>query len=315
MPTHELFNQIQSSENILLISHRRPDPDTLGSATALAFLIQKNFNKQPRVFCIDPIPENCKFLGVEQFIIKQEDCDFNQFDLIIAVDCADAKITGIPELSAKSVSNPLNPRFAINIDHHATNTHYAGINIINPIASSTAEVVYDLIKTGGYPLNKEISTALLAGIISDTDNFTNAGTSAKTMNIAADLLKNQAQLKLISKNLSRKIDHDSLKIWGRVLSQLHYNEEYKILCAIVQKENNVELEGLANFLLMLYEPNIMMVIKEEADAKLKFSLRTTKDDIDVSKIAQHFGGGGHRKAAGFSIDGRLQRTEEGWEIF
>ncbi|MFH0988083.1 MAG: DHH family phosphoesterase [Parcubacteria group bacterium] len=321
MAEQELFKKINSAHNILLISHRRPDADTLGSATALAFLIRDHFKKAVRVFCVDSIPENCKFLGVEQFLMKKTECDFNNFDLIIAVDCGDEKQTGVPELFASlAISNIRMKEYShqsVNVDHHQTNSGYADLNIIDANASSTSEIIYKLLKENNLPITKEISTALLAGIVSDTNNFTNAATAGKTMTAAGDLLQRQARFKQVSTSLNRQLDIKTIKLWGRTLSELHYNEEYGVLGAIVPRSSDLDpavASGLSDFLMAQYRANIVAVIVEEPGNQLKVSLRTTADDIDVSVAAKHFGGGGHKKAAGFSMDGRLQWAEEGWEI-
>jgi len=308
----ELFSQIAESANILVVCHRNPDADTLGSGTALAFFMANELNKHVNLFCVDSLPKNLFFLNIDQFLISREELHLPNFDLIIYVDSADYSQTGL----AEELLNIRGQIFTVNIDHHQTNTKYADLNIVQQ-ASATAEIVGKLLKKQKAVLTKEISTALLAGIISDTTYFTNAGTTKESMALASELLKAGANIKAIVKNTWKKNSPEALKIWGRILSQLDYNETYKIVTAVISAEDSLApevFEGLANFLTTLYEANIILVMRETPDNLIKCSLRTTKDHIDVSKLAQKFGGGGHAKAAGFSLAGRLNKTELGWRI-
>jgi len=308
-----LFSLIKKSENILIICHRNPDADTIGSAGALAFYISEECRKPAAVFCANAIPKSLEFLAVGRFIIKEETPDLFKYDLVIAVDCGDISQTGLSEKFLQFSEHDVP---TANIDHHQTNSGYADINIVES-ASATADIIYKLFKERGIKLTKSISTGLLAGIIADTTYFTNAGTTKEAMAHASELLKNQADIKAIIKNTWRKNSPEALKVWGKILSQLQFNEQYKIVTAVISREDAIMpevFEGLANFLTTLYEANIILVLREEADGEIKCSLRTTKDNIDVSALAKKFGGGGHAGAAGFSLRGRLIRTENGWTV-
>lgn len=352
MPQNQFFSSIEKAKNILLICHRKPDGDTIGSATALAFFISRNTDKNAAIFCADPLPESLNYLNAKKFLISKEDLNISHFDLIIAVDCADEKQTGLPEiwknissfgrtgrteqpalnrtcsgagcsvptsppLHISGENNPIRATRSINIDHHKTNTNYADLNIVDSNASSTSEIISRLFKDNNIAFTKEISTGLMTGIITDTTYFSNAATNKNSMQIASKLMAKQANFKQIVSSTWRKQNLESLKTWGKILSQLEYIEQYKIVAAFIALEDQIDpeaLDGISNFLMSLYEPNIIIVIREEKNNTLKCSLRTTKEGIDVSKAAQHFGGGGHAKAAGFSRPGQLCKTDEGWRI-
>ncbi|MBI5077625.1 DHH family phosphoesterase [Candidatus Falkowbacteria bacterium] len=303
--------KIKSSENILIIAHRLPDADTLGAAGALCFYIARQLGQSVEFFCADAIPKSMEFLGLAEFISRSGALNLANCDLIICVDSGDPSQTGIAEqlLARENI-------FLINIDHHQTNTFYGDLNIVE-MSSATAEIVFKLLKSIGVKFTKEISTCLLVGIISDTTYFTNAGTTKESMAIASELLKNQANIKQIIQSTWRKNSPESLRTWGKILSQLHFNEKDKTVTAAIPRGDSVSpevFEGLANFLTALYEADIIIVMRETDDGFVKCSLRTTKDGIDVAKIAQARGGGGHAKAAGFSVKGHLEKTENGWEI-
>ncbi len=312
MPVEEFISALENKKNILLISHRGPDGDTLGSAAALAFFLE-SIGKKVSLFCIHEIPPLLSFINLEKFILK-ENLDLKNFDLIITVDCADLPQTGIPEkFSSLKNKIPL-----INIDHHVTNPNYGEINIVDPRASATAEIIYNLFKKLNVSFTKEITTALITGILTDTTYFSNSATTEKAVAAASDLLKNGAKLRQVIQNTWCKHSPKSLKLWGKVLSELQYNPEHKIVTAIVPPEDSMEkaeiFEGLANFLTSIYEADIIIVLRQDSDNTIKCSMRTTKNNINVAKLAQKFGGGGHPKAAGYSFPGKIIRTEKGWQI-
>lgn len=308
----KLLAQINASDNILIVSHRHPDADTLGAAGALCFFISKELVKSAALFCIDTIPKSLEFLGLTNFILSPSTLNLYNYDLIICVDCGDLSQTGITEHLLAKYDNA----FVVNIDHHQTNNNYGDLNIVEA-CSATAEIVFKFLKSINAGFTKEISTCLLAGIISDTTYYTNAGTTKDSMTISSELLKNQANIKKIIQNTWRRNSPESLKAWGKILSQIHFNKKNKTVTAGIAKGDNIApeaFEGLTNFLTTLYEADIIIVMRETADGFVKCSLRTTKDAIDVSKIAQAFGGGGHAKAAGYTVKGYLEKTENGWEI-
>jgi bifunctional oligoribonuclease and PAP phosphatase NrnA len=305
--THEL---LETSDNILILSHRNPDPDTVGSASALGFYLQsKNINFT--LACPNSIPENLTFLNSATFYSDSNLLDLNKFDLIMTVDCGDLTQTGISD----QIIENRQAFTLINIDHHQTNPHFGDINLVEA-AGATAEIILKFLKHKNALLDKNISTALLAGIVTDTSYFTNAGTTEQSMAFASTLLNSNADFKSIIRSTWKKNSPEALKVWGKILSQLHFNEKHKIVTAVISPEDDISsdvYEGLANFLTTLYEANIIFVIREN-DGIIKCSLRTIKDQIDVSQLAKLFGGGGHRKAAGFSIRGNLIKTDNGWRV-
>jgi len=312
LDSDKIFSLIKECKNILILSHRGPDADTLGSAGALAFYINSLPDKKVTIGNIDPVPTNLDFFDINQFYTNSEELNFFNYDLIITVDCGDTTQTGVAEKFLQ-VRGKIT---TINIDHHQTNPYYADINVVQP-AGATTELIYRFLKKHHIPITKEIGTLLLTGIITDTTYFTNAGTTKESMSIASELLRNKANIKKIIQNTWRNNSPEALKLWGKILSQLHFNEKHKIVTAVITKQDAIlpeVFEGMANFLTTLYEANIILVMRESDDNIIKCSLRTTKDHIDVSRLAQKFGGGGHAKAAGFSITGKLEKIEAGWSV-
>ncbi len=304
-----IFDLIKNSTKILLISHVNPDGDTLGAAGAFWHYGKEN-DKQVDFFCLHEVPKIFEYLGFKKTITK-ESLELNNYDLVIILDNANIKRTGIPE-KIKNCKVPL-----VNIDHHNTNLGFGTYNLIKADYSSTCEIVYELFNNCRENFSPQSATCLLTGILTDTDNFTNAATRNEAVAAAADLIKNGADIKKANQNIWKIQTADTLKIWGKILANLHFLPEEKIVMAVLTEEdlaNPDAVDGVANFLTKLYEANIIWVVQQHANNIIKCSLRTTKDNIDVSAIAKNFDGGGHQKAAGFSFPGTLKKIAGKWHI-
>ncbi len=314
----KILDSIKNSNHILLISHEKPDGDTLGASLALAHFLTKE-NKKYKHFCSDPVAGYFKFLPkIENIINNYTFINLNEHDLIMTIDCGDIKRTKIENDLLKFKKNiPL-----INIDHHESNDNFGHHNLVIPNASSTSEIVYNFFTYHNIPVDKYMATCLLTGIFTDTMNFTNAATSQESLKIASQLLGRGARINQIISNISQNKNLSALKLWGKILSRLEFNPDYNFAYTIItQKDirnNAIALadagEGLANFLSNIKDVDFILVLTEEDDNMIKGSLRTTKDNIDVSKLARALGGGGHKKAAGFKIKGKLAKNKKEWYI-
>jgi len=314
----KILDQIKRSDHILLISHEKPDGDTLGSSLALAHYLEKA-KKNHKHFCPDLPPVYFNYLPkIEKILTDRNLINLNEHDLVITLDCGDLKRTLITEHLEKNQRKiPL-----INIDHHQSNNHFGYYNLVIPQASSTSEIVYNFFTFCNIAIDKYMATSLLTGILTDTMNFTNAATNHECLKIASNLIAKGAKINQIISQISQNKNLSALKLWGKILGRLEFNPRHKAAYAIITKEDlkdgQISLEdareGLANFLSNIQDVDFILVLTEEDDNILKGSLRTTKDGIDVSKIAESLGGGGHKKAAGFKIKGKLAKNEKGWYI-
>lgn len=314
--TQKIFNSILAAENILLVSHKKPDGDSLGASLALAMALEK-MNKKHLVFCIDePRPYFSYLPEVENIFCDGDNLDLRYYDLIISLDCGDLKQTGIEEKIVSIFCNA----FLINIDHHRTNENFGHLNLVVDNASSTSEIVYELIKSFNVNIDKDMATCLLTGILTDTGNFTNGATTISSLKIAADLLVRGARFNQINESTLKNKPLSTLKFWGKILSRLEKNESG--LVSVVITLNDFEesqldanaLDGVANFLNNLDGAKGILVLKEEGEGIIKGSMRSNDDSLDVSAISKLFGGGGHKKAAGFTIKGKLVEQEGNWIV-
>jgi phosphoesterase RecJ-like protein len=303
----EVFNLINSSNNICIAGHKAPDGDCIGSVMALYHFL-KPLNKELTV-CIDGlIPFNYKPFVDEEIIAKE--LPNNEFDLLIVLDCSDAerlgKFRGAFELAKKSVC----------IDHHKTNQAYADINIIEPTISSTGELLYDILKSGGQSISKESATCIYVAILTDTGKFSYGNTSGDTHRKTAELIDMGVDVSYIDNIVYNSKPANVVKAFIDCISgiELHYGNKFgiaKITKSILDK-NNVEMgdiDGVVEFIREIEEVQVSCVLKEYDEKITKVSLRS-KNDIDVSKISVKFGGGGHAKAAGFEVNDTMENTKK-----
>ncbi|MFA6427623.1 MAG: bifunctional oligoribonuclease/PAP phosphatase NrnA [Candidatus Magasanikbacteria bacterium] len=304
--TKLIHNIITEHDNFLVVAHQNPDGDAVGSLSAMAGMLQ-SLGKKFQLFCVSPIP--AQFHYIPYILETSQDTElFKQnWGAIIVCDSGDLKYAGIEPFLPKEKIYPL-----INIDHHRTNAGYGDYKLIIEQASSTTEVIYYYMVQNGIRITPDIATALLTGLFTDTTNFSNSGTSRKALSIASSLVKKGAHISLIRKNLLHDKRFETLKIWGIILNRLMHDEKTDMVYTYVTQEDmNIyhitepELEGIANLMNNLSEGRATLVFRERNDNTIKISMRTTRDDIDVSHIAHAFGGGGHKKAAGFSVSGTM----------
>ncbi len=304
-PAKQIFDHLTlRAQRVVIIPHQHPDGDALGSATALAeFLVGQK--TEHAIFCATPAApkfdylEHAHKLSTDPVILKNA-------DTIILVDSGDLRYAGVAE-HLKG-----HPATIINFDHHATNEQFGHFNFVSTAAASTTEMIYKFFTHNHVRINHHMANSLLTGLITDTDNFTNAATSASAVTAAAELLRSGANLKLINNANLRNKTVPILKLWAVALSRLNLlpekNMAYTYITQADLHEYNVldnETEGIANFLNNVEGIDIALILKETSEGTVKGSFRTTHDTTDVSLLAKALGGGGHKKAAGFSVTGTI----------
>ncbi|MFC1687891.1 bifunctional oligoribonuclease/PAP phosphatase NrnA [Patescibacteria group bacterium] len=314
----DIKSRIEDAKNILIISHQKPDGDALGSSLALSHYLD-HLEKEHTCFCVHKVPQNFSFLpSADKFTDNHNDIRKNKYDLICVLDSGDLHYAGVEELlDALNEHKPI----IINIDHHPTNTHFGHLNLVHDQASSASEIIFRFLDFHRHQISQETATCLLTGIMTDTGIFSNLATTSSSLEAASRLLGYGARLRQIMLNTMRNMTLVDLQLWGRVLSRLKEDAETGIVSTAVTREDFEEFgikeeatEGIANFLNNLGTAKVVMVLKEYEKGKIKASLRTTHPDVDVSALAKTFGGGGHKKAAGFSVEGSLLEKENSWEV-
>ncbi len=305
---------VENATNIAIISHKNPDGDSVGANLALKNAL-KSLGKNAVSFAKDPIPASTEFLkGALEF---QTELNPGEFDLVFAVDCGAAYMMKYeidhPELLDKSKT------MLINIDHHPSNEHFGVVNVVDPSAAATVAIVFFLIQYLGAKITPEIATCLMNGLYSDTGSFRHSNTDPITLKIASNLVAKGADYKRIVKSQFHHNRINQLKLWGRVLSRARLNEKGATVSAVTERDfadlgaNPEDLSGVIDYLNSVPNSKFCILLAEDQRGNIKGSFRTQDDMIDLSKIAGIFGGGGHKKAAGFTIPGKLEQ-EVVWKI-
>jgi len=308
---------LKKSQRFFIVGHTKPDGDSIGSMLAL-YLVLTRLGKQVILACQDDLPTQFHFLPAADNIKKIDEVmgQLKGVDVVVSVDCGSYGLTGLGD-HLQTSSRPL----LLNIDHHHDNPGYGDINIIEGDKSSTAEIIYDLINTLAIKIDGEIATCILNGIFVDTDSFKNPNTSIETLRITSDLLSRGASLRQIAHSNLKDKSLTTLKLWGTVLSRIKKNQKLGIISTAVTnkdlvscKASHEDLDGIANFLNSVPDAKTSLVLSERDDNEIKGSLRTLYDEVDVSKLAAVLGGGGHKKAAGFTIPGKIINEGGKWKI-
>lgn len=306
---------IDRSQNILLTMHERMDGDDGGALLATGAQLEK-MGKTVTYAIKKGVPPNLCFLPGCKKITDDVEPQHGHFDLLITFGCSFKNRCGSEKIMA--LKAPI-----LNIDHHPDNSHFGHINVVDYKKSSVAELVYDFFLYNNWPITKDIATCLLTGIITDTGSFMHANTQSSTLKAAADLMRKGAiTSKIVGHTLKSKTPQ-ILKAWGKAVENSYYDAKHKIIYSIMTEKDLAEFknlpgaafEGFVETLNTVPEAKFAMFLRQDGGV-IKGSLRSDIfKNVDVSKIANVFGGGGHKLAAGFSVTGKLMKDETGkWKV-
>lgn len=304
--TNQLLLRFQ---RILIISHQRPDEDTLGAALSFHIYL-KSLGKTTAVYSADQPPACLSFMPEIGAVSSDPRILNEQWDLYFFVDCASISNTRLDE-------NFFRDKNVLNFDHHVSNPGYGKLNLIDTKVSSACELAYNFFRAVGYQFDRRVATNLLAGIMGDTGGFMHPNTSARTVETASELIRMGVKIHQIFNFVARNRSIGGLKLWGEVLSRLKVNSELNIAYTWIKDSDfrdfrveEEELFGLANFLNAIVDVNATAVFRLYGD-KVKASWRTKRDDIDLTKLCGQFGGGGHQKASGFTVPWQVVEKDGG----
>ena len=301
----ETLRRLDAATTVLMPTHQNVDADGLSSPLALALALEQRGVRAIPMVSDGELPRSLRFLpGIDRVAVYGTDA-LPEYDLLCLADCSDRRRLGDfyadqPERVDGSV--PM-----VNIDHHVTNDRFGVVNIVEPDAASTAEIVAELLRLWGTRLTPEIAQNLLAGIYGDTLGLRTPATTSRTMRTAADLVDAGANPTPIVDFLFRLKPRSTVCLWRRALDNVHWTgtliwteltDEIFAECGAVPSE----AEGLVNFLAGT-EGSRAAAILYANEQGWRVSLRSLLDEVDVAAIATVFGGGGHPRAAGVQIVG------------
>jgi phosphoesterase RecJ-like protein len=308
----DLQVMLQNSEKAVIATHARVDADAVGSVVATAALCRALGVEPTATRCGDfLLPDSLDFLNVDGELTNDCIDPIVDADLIVFVDCADANRAG--QVSEILAERQLSYR-SINIDHHVTNTRFGDLDIVIPQAAATSEILVEIFEELEIPFTPEIATAMLAGIYGDTLGLKTPSTRPHTMRACADLVEAHAHLDLIVDRLFRKKPFSTIHLWGEAQSRAAWHG--RLVWSIVTSDmleraeaESSQTEGLVNFLAGAEGAFAAALIQESEDG-WRVSLRSTTEAVDVAKLASHFGGGGHPRAAGLRLEPGREAVDE-----
>ncbi|MCI9031239.1 MAG: bifunctional oligoribonuclease/PAP phosphatase NrnA [Clostridia bacterium] len=295
-----LIEAIKRSSCVLVIGHQRPDGDCLGAGLSVMHICKK-FGKNVDILCDSDNPSQYAFMhGYERLNDKL----FGGYDLLIILDCGDIYRMGKYQGYVKSITE------SFNIDHHKTNNHFAKYNTVLPNASSTCEIVYDLIKNE-IEIDEITASLLYVGLSTDTGHFMHSNTTAKVLETAASLVAHGADAFLLSSALYKNTTINKTKLTSRALQSMRFYKDNRI-CIITVRQNDLnetnctvaDTEGLIDYGMKIGCVEVAICLTEQTRPHFKVSFRSKK--CDVSAAASTFGGGGHTLAAGCVISGKYE---------
>jgi len=291
---------IRQAERVLVVSHIRPDGDAIGSLLGFGLSLE-TAGKQVQMVLADGVPSSFRHLpGSRQVVNKPT----GSFDMVCTVDCADLKRAG-------NILEGFSPP-DLNIDHHITNENFAKINLVDPKAVATAEILTELIIKLELPLTQPVAASLLTGIITDTLGFHTSNMTPTSLRLSADLMEVGVDLPVLYQRALINRSYEATRFWGKGLSQMERKENLVWTTLTLADRNSVGYSGrddadLINVLSAIDNANIALVFVEQANEHVKVSWRA-QPGYDVSGIATRYGGGGHPAAAGADIPVNLDEV-------
>jgi len=298
---------LRQNDRFLVTSHEAPDGDALGSIRATELALRQ-LGKDTVMFLGGeaPLPGEYRFLELEELGLQRVRPADVAERVLVAVDCASASRVGAEPGLVEAAP------FTINIDHHHDNPRFGDVNLIVADASSTGEILADVLRELGVALTPEIAEALYIALVTDTGRFQYANTTPKALRLAADLVEAGADVHRVFQGVYENVQFAKLKLLARALDRARVLEGGEILVSHLLREDFEAVgasepysEGIIDFLRSAEGALVSALIREpprDAGPLHKVSLRSSVDEVDVSAIARKSGGGGHREAAGFSSE-------------
>lgn len=302
----EISRAIDKAKSFFLTSHLNPDGDAVGSALAFRSLLTE-IGRDVILYMKDPIPDNFKFLpGAGEIIHTMNGIKGRTFDLAIVVDSTDWIRTGGPFDSDIKFDK------VINIDHHESNANFGDINLVDTGASATSEIIFDLLNIMGLPLSLDVATCIYTAIMTDTGCFTYSNTNARAFEISEKLVRVGVAPDMIAEEVNENYSVSRLLLLKMALDTLEFSADKRIGAITISQEMFNEtksgphiIEGFIDYPRFISGVKVAILFRElSCGGKYKVSFRS-RNTMNVSKIAEMFGGGGHVNASGCTIEGEL----------
>ena len=298
----DIIQFIKDHDRFAITSHARPDGDAIGSELGLALMLEK-LGKTAHIFNADPHPRPYQSLpGIERIEVTHK--VEGNYDGLFVLECNNLERTNL---------QGLDQYFVINIEHHPKTEPFGDLNWLDDSAAALGEMIYELAQGLQVQLTPEIATNLYVAIFTDTGSFQYSNTRAKTFLITGDLVNHGASPSAIAQAVYMTRPYARLQILGMLLNTLQVHSSR--IASITLTQDMLEktgasandMEGIVDYPLSMEGIDLAAFFREEAKGQYRVSLRS-KTSYDVSIVAGHFGGGGHKNAAGLAVEGSFQEV-------
>ncbi|NLC12055.1 MAG: bifunctional oligoribonuclease/PAP phosphatase NrnA [Firmicutes bacterium] len=291
-----VISALEQKEHFIIASHVLPDGDSLGSTLSLGLALKK-LGKKVEMLCPDAVPLKYRFLPGSEYLKREIPSSIHEDTIVFILDCSDEERLG--DLFTNLSSLPI-----INIDHHSSNTYFGQVNIVKEDAAATGQIIFYLLEQLDL-LDPEIALNLYVAIVTDTGSFKFANTTAEAHFICAKLLSFNLEPDVVSQKVFDEKPISTMLLLKEALGSLCL-EKHGVKIAWMKVDDQIlakcgasreELDGIVNYARNITGVEVGMLFYLKNEGEIKVALRS-KSKINVAKIAEKFGGGGHRQAAG-----------------
>jgi phosphoesterase RecJ-like protein len=302
---HQICSALVRSRTFLITSHTRPDGDSIGSQLAMAFALE-TLGKHVRIVNADAAPDHYQdFPGMSRIEIASS-VDATAADAMIVMECSEPSRTGVAGVE----DHP----FIVNIDHHAGNRLYGALNWHDESAAACGEMVFDLIRALGVPLSFEIATHIYLAILTDTGSFHHSNITPRTFDICRQTVEAGVNPAAMARRVFDSNSFGKLKLIGALLDRMELLDNGRLAVLYIDDAmlaacgcTHNDTEGIINLPLTAREIQAVAFFRVASNGDVRVSMRS-KYDVDVRSIANRYGGGGHKNAAGFTVAEPLEQA-------
>jgi phosphoesterase RecJ-like protein len=300
----QVVEVIESKRTFAITSHVRPDGDSLGSSLGLYWLLRA-LDKDVEVIMRDPVPHAYQQLPGAKGVRVTPSVD-RPYQAVFVIECSDITRPGLLDLEKQ---------FVVNIDHHSTTALFGTVNWIDSTASAVGEMIYNLCKATGVRVTKEIAECVYTALITDTGSFHYSNTTERTFKVASELVRTGVKPAKTAEAVFSSYPWSRIQLLGEVLSTAKRDDTGRVACmrqSLAMQErtgaSDEDTDGFVNYPLTVGEVEAVALLKECAPGVYRTSLRS-KGDVNVARVAEKYGGGGHRNAAGCTLQGPWEEVE------
>ncbi len=300
----KVVETIQSHTDFLVVSHVRPDGDSLGSQLALSLILEA-LGKKVEILSRDPVPSRYVSLpGADRVRVANQ--AEQPHEVTCVLECGNINRPGI---------SGLEPGFIVNIDHHHSTKPFGSVSWIDPSACAVGQMIYRLMKALGVGMTQQIATNIYVAVLTDTGSFQFSSTTGDTFRLAAELADHGVEVSDIAMKVFHSNPIQKVQSMGKILNAMEFDSSGRIVSTVLWQDDwkiadgEDDVEGLVNYPLTIDGVDVSVFLRELVDESFRVSMRS-KSEVDVSRVASKYGGGGHRKAAGCQMVGSLDTVRQ-----